>query len=1208
MKENLALKSTTTHWEVAVQQYSKALMAQVGVPLNSGDHRSNRTRLMTSVLLACFDSFIGDHKQAIVQIRTGLGLLEILRAERRKAMLTRPEEPVEDELLQMFTRLAIQAKSYDMAFHFPEPYVIHLVQAPANPASPGESGGTPVSIHQDPIPERFSSLIEARVAWDTLCEQLLRATESMAQLANGPPNLLPQTMMIYGRAFAARIRSWSNAFDHILASRTAPGITSQEKDGIAVLKMFQIMGEILFQMTFRHNEMDFDNYKPYFRTIVDLASEVVGDEERRAAERRCPNRSFCTHQHVNGNYGQSIDMLGGQEYTAHHIKPSFSADLGIVPPLYVVAAKSRDHIIRRQAIQLLRSSARREGMWDSQLTAQIGTWIMELEESLDEEAIHEDEVDINRSPHLPTPRSSPSEVPIASFSSPKQRPAGQGQRRSFDGDVPLGPGGNARWDARLESNSSAGSGLNSASSDRVAGMINKRVVPEDKRGDDDRVPARRMRQSKPKTKTGCKNCKLRRIKCDEKRPACTQCTRSKKICTGYPPPAHSARPFEEVLIAPKPNIACAGPIASRNANPPIIRDSVKLPPRRRQPQQRPTPPLSPLFSSAGPFVALYQTPAPGLTFDLQEGQYFQLFRSNTAGELSGYFDNIFWTQTVLRECHESPAVKHAVVALGALYKTLEKSTESPPGSPSSGGQAPGSPRGREAAQTHWEVAVQQYSKALMAQVGVPLNSGDHRSNRTRLMTSVLLACFDSFIGDHKQAIVQIRTGLGLLEILRAERRKAMLTRPEEPVEDELLQMFTRLAIQAKSYDMAFHFPEPYVIHLVQAPANPASPGESGGTPVSIHQDPIPERFSSLIEARVAWDTLCEQLLRATESMAQLANGPPNLLPQTMMIYGRAFAARIRSWSNAFDHILASRTAPGITSQEKDGIAVLKMFQIMGEILFQMTFRHNEMDFDNYKPYFRTIVDLASEVVGDEERRAAERRCPNRSFCTHQHVNGNYGQSIDMLGGQEYTAHHIKPSFSADLGIVPPLYVVAAKSRDHIIRRQAIQLLRSSARREGMWDSQLTAQIGTWIMELEESLDEEAIHEDEVDINRSPHLPTPRSSPSEVPIASFSSPKQRPAGQGQRRSFDGDVPLGPGGNARWDARLESNSSAGSGLNSASSDRVAGMINKRVVPEDKRVLLRSAEFDLREHVAVLRCGTRGLHPGAPDRRLRETRIVW
>ncbi|TLD15214.1 hypothetical protein PspLS_10757 [Pyricularia sp. CBS 133598] len=43
---------------------------------------------------------------------------------------------------------------------------------------------------------------------------------------------------------------------------------------------------------------------------------------------------------------------------------------------------------------------------------------------------------------------------------------------------------------------------------------------------------------KEKVRSGCKNCKLRRIKCDEKRPACTQCTRSKKICIGYPQSKH----------------------------------------------------------------------------------------------------------------------------------------------------------------------------------------------------------------------------------------------------------------------------------------------------------------------------------------------------------------------------------------------------------------------------------------------------------------------------------------------------------------------------------------------------------------------------------------------------------------------------------------------------------------------------------------------
>ncbi|KAI1500911.1 hypothetical protein F5X99DRAFT_221304 [Biscogniauxia marginata] len=51
---------------------------------------------------------------------------------------------------------------------------------------------------------------------------------------------------------------------------------------------------------------------------------------------------------------------------------------------------------------------------------------------------------------------------------------------------------------------------------------------------------RRIRSSKPKVKTGCNNCKMRRIKCDEQRPECSQCVRSKKRCTGYAPPPRAS--------------------------------------------------------------------------------------------------------------------------------------------------------------------------------------------------------------------------------------------------------------------------------------------------------------------------------------------------------------------------------------------------------------------------------------------------------------------------------------------------------------------------------------------------------------------------------------------------------------------------------------------------------------------------------------------
>lgn len=71
---------------------------------------------------------------------------------------------------------------------------------------------------------------------------------------------------------------------------------------------------------------------------------------------------------------------------------------------------------------------------------------------------------------------------------------------------------------------------------------------------------KRARTSKPKVKTGCNNCKQRRIKCDEQRPSCNNCLRSKKICAGYPAPPRAARSSEVLRIAPKPLASSGGTI------------------------------------------------------------------------------------------------------------------------------------------------------------------------------------------------------------------------------------------------------------------------------------------------------------------------------------------------------------------------------------------------------------------------------------------------------------------------------------------------------------------------------------------------------------------------------------------------------------------------------------------------------------------------
>jgi len=51
-----------------------------------------------------------------------------------------------------------------------------------------------------------------------------------------------------------------------------------------------------------------------------------------------------------------------------------------------------------------------------------------------------------------------------------------------------------------------------------------------------------MKKVYPKVRTGCDTCKVRKIKCDETKPECRNCTKSRRECLGYHPP--TAKIFE----------------------------------------------------------------------------------------------------------------------------------------------------------------------------------------------------------------------------------------------------------------------------------------------------------------------------------------------------------------------------------------------------------------------------------------------------------------------------------------------------------------------------------------------------------------------------------------------------------------------------------------------------------------------------------------
>ncbi|KAH8892907.1 hypothetical protein GQ53DRAFT_718521 [Thozetella sp. PMI_491] len=129
----------------------------------------------------------------------------------------------------------------------------------------------------------------------------------------------------------------------------------------------------------------------------------------------------------------------------------------------------------------------------------------------------------------------------------------------------------------------------------------------------------RKRKPHTKSQTGCYTCKKRRIKCDETRPHCENCSRSRKECGGYPTIGRAAQPttsWSELI-------------------------------------------------GANSIIPGLRTGRTG-----REGRALEFFQYVVAPSFSLYPDHRFWAESVHVASLQDPAARHAVIAISSLVEQL----------------------------------------------------------------------------------------------------------------------------------------------------------------------------------------------------------------------------------------------------------------------------------------------------------------------------------------------------------------------------------------------------------------------------------------------------------------------------------------------------------------------------------------------------------
>jgi hypothetical protein len=372
---------------------------------------------MSIVLFTCFQSFSGDYKAGISQIKHGILLLEERRAASKQIFARGREVVIEDELVRVFYRLVIQAKSFEETFCVRSPYVVRLSSG-SEPSLEPSSGFPDVSMdsvfstlcansswsnvstfsNASMVPQKraetprvFATVQEARSALD----HLRRRNQELSAYNWGPYDVLPSSIRIPTAVFHSELRQWSFLFEPLLnvRGRLGSGSSRAEHSTINVLKMTHLMTTIHSLTRFSDLETQYDSFLPEFSEIIKLAQEIV-DPEEFSSEREAPVGELADykfHQRrlvtspTSKTWGRSVSQGVSHGVAKRYsynkpLPPSYAVDLGVVAPLYLVATKCRDRRLRRDAINMLFYSPRREGMWDGILCGRIGERIMKIEE------------------------------------------------------------------------------------------------------------------------------------------------------------------------------------------------------------------------------------------------------------------------------------------------------------------------------------------------------------------------------------------------------------------------------------------------------------------------------------------------------------------------------------------------------------------------------------------------------------------------------------------------------------------------------------------------------------------------------------------------------------------------------------------------------------------------------------------------------------
>ncbi|PYI16959.1 sugar transporter [Aspergillus violaceofuscus CBS 115571] len=517
---------------------------------------------------------------------------------------------------------------------------------------------------------------------------------------------------------------------------------------------------------------------------------------------------------------------------------------------------------------------------------------------------------------------------------------------------------------------------------------------------------KKPRKFAPKSRLGCKTCKIRRIKCDLARPSCLKCFSTGRTCDGY----------SEMLFAPK--IEKTETESTHHHREIVHRADTcnSYHPRTTISAHESVPWRSSYHSlnlhNLGSFMIL---PASGSI----EGEVMCFFRDISIKHLNEYRPCELWRQTLMFFAQTVPAVRHAAIALALIHQnhyldcySNDRLQYQPPS---------------------WKKRLADHNPLLHYNRAIQLllsweNGDSAESTVVTLLVCYLFTCFDHLAGDDVQAVKHLRGGVALS---RSIINNATLNRysDDDAPPSGIHAIINQVTHQIRRLDMQA------VMFLVDW--TPASLQETFAMSHVAPFDNSP--FRSLDQAADHLQILVTQVMRLRNTGHQIS--PTGTMPPLPSSLNHTVRGQLETWSRRFEALLllSGSSSPSASSDSTTNPlkSLLRLQYTIASVLLEGYGPGREMDYDKFLPQFRQCVALAGEVSAAHHR---------------------------------YAGSSSRATFTPEIGFIPVLYIVGVKCRHPVVRRQILDILRRQPMREAAWDSILTARVVERVIEIEEGGD------------------------------------------------------------------------------------------------------------------------------------------